>query len=495
MGYAGARNVAATRAQCPRPMVGLVHRDQEQLQMAIIETGTRDIRELDNRIRGYAIAPGEERWDDARSAWNLAAEQNPAAVVYPRDADDVAAIVRFAGDAGLQVTAQGTGHNGAAHGDRLADSILVKTSQMQGVSVDPVTRTARVAAGVLWQDVVPQAVAHGMLPLHGSSPDIGVVGYSLGGGIGYLGRKHGIATNSVTAIELVNADGELVRVDASHDPELFWALRGGGGNYGVVTAMEFELYPVESLYAGMMLWPVEESSRVYKRWRDWSETAPEEITSTARMIQFPEFPDVPEPLRGRHMFVFTAAYMGDPDTGRLLVDPLRELGPEMDMFAPMPLDALMRLHGDPEFPVPFASDHALIDSLPDVAIDDIVEMTGAGTGSPLLMVEFRQMGGAFARTPDGAGALDKVDATYVAFTGGMTPDEESHRFVDRAARDAMGVLAPYSRGRTYLNFSERITNTRSAYSVDTHRRLQAVKARVDADGLFHGNHRIDASAS
>jgi FAD/FMN-containing dehydrogenase len=476
-------------------MVALVHRDQEQLQMAIIDTGTRDIRELDNRIRGYALGPGEERWDDARQAWNLAAEQNPAAVVFPRDAGDVAAIVRFAAAEGLRVTAQGTGHNAAAHGDRLAESILVKTTQMQGVSVDPVARTARVSAGSLWQDLVPQAVEHGMLPLHGSSPDIGIVGYTLGGGIGYLGRKHGIATNAVTAIEIVTADGELVRTDASHDPELFWALRGGGGNYGVVTAMEFDLFPVESLYAGMMLWPVEESARVYKRWRDWTETAPEEITSMARMIQFPPFPDVPEPLRGRHMFVFSAAYTGDAEAGRLLVDPLRELGPEMDMFGPMPLDGLMRLHGDPEFPVPFASDHALIDSLPDVAIDELVETTGAGTGSPLLMVELRQMGGAFGRAPEGAGALDTVDANYVAFTGGLVMEPDALRVVERSAREAMGVLAPYSRGRTYLNFAERVTNTRSAYSVDTHRRLQAVKARVDSEGVFHGNHRIEASAS
>jgi hypothetical protein len=145
--------------------------------------------------------------------------------------------------------------------------------------------------------------------------------------------------------------------------------------------------------------------------------------------------------------------------------------------------------------VPFASDHSLIDSLPDVAIDEIVGMTGAGTDSPLLMVELRQVGGAFGRSSEGAGALDKIDANYVAFTGGLTPDEETHRVVEREAREAMGVLAPYSRGRTYLNFSERITNTRSAYSVDTHRRLQDVKVRVDANGVFHGNHRIEASSS
>jgi hypothetical protein len=461
--------------------------------MAIIETGIRDVRELDNRIRGYALAPGEERWDDARQAWNVAVDQHPAAIVFPRDADDVAAIVRHAASAGLRVTAQGTGHNAGAHGD-LSESILVKTTQMTSVSIDRDARIARVGAGALWQDVVPQASELGMAPLVGSSPDVGIVGYSLGGGIGYLGRKHGLATNAVTAIELVTADGELVRTDAHHDPDLFWALRGGGGNFGIVTAMEFELFPVESLYAGMLLWPVEESARVYRRWRDWTETAPDEVTSMARMIQFPPLPDVPAPLQGRHMFVLSAAYSGDVEAGARLLGPLRELKPEMDTFGPMPPAGLMRLHGDPEEPMPFASDHALVDSLPDQAIDDIVEVAGAGAGSPLMIVEFRQLGGALGRVPEGAGALEKVDGAYLAFTGGLAMEPEMGRAVERSARDAMETLAPYSRGRTYLNFSERPTNTRSAYSVETHQRLQAVKGRIDGAGLFHGNHRIDSAS-
>ena len=462
--------------------------------MAITDPTTHDVRALEGRIRGYALGPADDRWDDARQAWNLAVDQRPAAVVYPLDEADVSRTIDFARATGLRVTAQGTGHNAAAHGD-LSESILVKTSQMTATSVNPVSRIARVQAGALWQDVLPKASEHGLAALSGSSPDVGIVGYSLGGGIGYLGRKHGIQTNSVTAIELVTADGELVRVDADHDPELFWALRGGGGNFGVVTAMEFKLYPVESLYAGMMLWPVERAAEVYKRWRDWTDTAPDEVTSMARMLQFPELPEVPQPLQGRHMFVFSAAHLGDADSGAKLLDPLRELRPEMDMFAPMPPIGLMRLHGDPEGAASYASDHAMIDDLPDAAIDAIVGMAGAGTELPLAMVEFRQLGGALGRVPDGAGALEKMDAKFLAFTGGMVEGPESARAVERAARDAMGTLAPWNRGRTYLNFSDRVTNTRSAYSVATHRRLQAVKGRVDPDGVLHGNHRIEGCAA
>jgi FAD/FMN-containing dehydrogenase len=488
------RNVAATRAQWPSASLNLVHSDFRSTAMAIIETGTHQFDVLRDRLRGHVVPSDDPRYDEARLAWARAHEQHPAAIAYPADASDVVEIVDFARNAGLQVTAQGTGHNSGAHGDRLAESILVKTSELREVSVDAEARIARVGAGALWEDVVPVAAEHGLAALVGSSPDVGVVGYSLGGGIGYLGRKHGIATNAVTAIEIVTADGRLRRVDADHDADLFWALRGGGGNYGVVTAMEFRVFPVDELYAGMLLWPVEDAARVYKAWRDWTETAPDEVTSMARMIKFPPFPDVPEPLQGRHMMVVSAAFLGSAEAGAELLQPLRELGPEMDMFGPMPPEGLMRLHGDPEEPSAFASDHALIDELPDEAIDALVAQAGAGSESPLMIVELRQLGGALGRTPEGAGALDRIEGKFLAFTGALTIEPGSFEPAACAAREAMALLAPYSHGRTYLNFAERVTNTRSAYSVATHQRLQAVKEAVDGEGVFHGNHRIEPAA-
>src|SRR3954449_7126427 len=462
--------------------------------MAVIHESSTELRTLKAMSSGAVASPTDSGYDEARAAWNLAADQRPAAVAIPENESDIAFAVAYAREAGLRVSVQGTGHNPMPLGD-MSGSILIRTHRMRQVDVDPTARRARVQAGAIWSDVTVPASAHGLAPLSGSSPDVGVVGYSLGGGVGYLGRKHGIATNSVTAIELVTADGRLRRVDAEHHPDLFWALRGGGGNFGVVTAMEFRVYPVEELYAGMMLWPVEDSARIFKAWRDWTETAPDEVTSMARMIQFPPFPDVPEPLRGRHMMVLSAAFVGSAEGGAEVLQPLRDLGPEMDMFGPMPIEGLMRLHGDPEEPMAFSSDHAMIDALPDEAIDTIVAQAGAGTGSPLLMVEIRQMGGAMGRVPEGAGALDRIDGRFLAFTGGlhMAPGDPDR--VAGAARDLMAALAPYSHGRTYLNFAERVTNTRSAYSVETHQRLQAVKGRYDSEGLLHGNHRIEATAS
>ena len=225
--------------------------------MAVAHESSTELRTLKALSSGAVVSPADSGYDEARAAWNLAADQRPAAVAIPHNDTDVAFAVAYAREAGLRVSVQGTGHNPLPLGD-MAGSLLIKTSRMRRVDIDPGARRARVQAGAIWSDVAGPANAHGLAALVGSSPDVGVVGYSLGGGIGYLGRKHGIATNSITAIELVTADGEHVRVDASHDPDLFWALRGGGGNFGVVTAMEFKLYPVSSLYGGWLIWPWEQ---------------------------------------------------------------------------------------------------------------------------------------------------------------------------------------------------------------------------------------------
>ena len=233
--------------------------------MLITDPPGIDPSTLRNRMSGRVSAPGDIDWDEARQAWNIAVDQRPAAVATPHSTDDVIAIVDFANERGLRVTAQGTGHNAGAF-DTLANTILVKTQEMRGVEIDAEARVARVAAGALWIEVSEPASALGLAPLAGSSPDVGVVGYSLGGGASWLARKYGLSSNSVVAIELVTAGGELVRADAEHHADLFGALRGGGGNFGVVAHMEIRLYPLAEVYAGMMFWPWERSAEVLKAW-------------------------------------------------------------------------------------------------------------------------------------------------------------------------------------------------------------------------------------
>jgi FAD/FMN-containing dehydrogenase len=228
---------------------------------------------LRTAIDGELYVPGDSGYDAARMPWNVAIDQRPAAVAMPTSARDVTEIVLHARAVGLRVAVQGTGHNPGPLGD-LSDAILVRTAALDEVAIDPVRRTARVGAGAIWEQVVGPAAAHGLVALHGSSPDVGVAGYTLGGGVGWLARRHGLASDALTAVEIVLPDGRLVRTDRDTEPDLFWALRGGGGNFGVVTALEMRLLPLEEVVAGWLIWPWEESRRVLTAWTRWADAAP-----------------------------------------------------------------------------------------------------------------------------------------------------------------------------------------------------------------------------
>ena len=238
-------------------------------------------------------------WDQARSAWNLSVDQQPAAIGIPRTTEEVLALVRFAGERGMRVAPQATGHGAACLGS-LEDSLLLRTTKMRSVRVDPRSRAAWAQAGALWTDVTALAGGHGLAALAGSAPDVGVIGYTLGGGLSWLGRRYGLAANSIARAEVVTGDGRLLHVDADREPELFWALRGGGGSYGVVTALEFDLYPVSAVYAGAMLWPTAARRRGPRglELTGWPRS-PDEVTSVGRLLRIPPMPDLPPALSGR----------------------------------------------------------------------------------------------------------------------------------------------------------------------------------------------------
>jgi FAD/FMN-containing dehydrogenase len=457
--------------------------------MAVIQHSSTELRTLRALSRGDVVSPADSHYDEARAAWNLAADQRPAAVAFPEHESDVAFAMAYAREAGLRVSVQGTGHNPMPLG-AMSDSVLIRTNRMRQVDIDPAGRRARVQAGAIWSDVAAPANAHGPAALVGSSPDVGVVGYSLGGGIGYLGRKYGIQTNSVAAIELVTPEGQRVRTDAEHDPDLFWAMRGGGGNFGVVTAIEFRLYPVSSVYGGWLIWPWEDSQRVMERWVEWTRTAPDEVTSMARIMQLPPIPDVPEMLRGRQIVVVSAAFLGTKEDGESVLGPMRELRPEIDTFETMEPLGLSYLHGDPETPVPVLSDQGMVDDLPQSAIDTFAERAGPDAGTAPLMAELRHMGGAFARSAEGHGALSHIDGEYVLFAGGMPIDEQVGAAVERDSRELMEAMRSYGHGRNYSNFAERPVDAASFYSEGTYRRLREIRSRIDPDGLMRANHVI-----
>ena len=439
------------------------------------------------------IAPDDPRFDEARAAFNLAVDQRPAAVVLAESVDDVVEAVHYARDNGLRVAPQTTGHNAGAYAT-LEDTVLVKTTAMVGVELDVEARRARALAGSRWMHVTAELEGTGLTALHGSSQDVGVVGYSLGGGIGWLARKHGLQANSVTAVELVTADGELVRADAQHNADLFWALRGGGGNFGVVTAIEFELYPVDEVYAGWLIFPWERSAEVLKTWNALLPTFPDEITSIGRILQLPPLPEIPEALRGAQIVVIEAAFLGSEEDGGELLRPLRELGPIADTFAMAPPSVLHELHQDPRDPVPGASTTALLGNLDAAAIDSLVELVGPGSGSPFLSVELRHLEGALAHPAPGAGALATLNGAFAMFAVGIAMDEAVAAALHTHGERLISELAAHDRGR-YLNFTEVPTDTRIAYSEAAYARLEEAKAKWDADGLFSANHPINAGGN
>lgn len=441
------------------------------------------------------VKPGEERWDSARAAWNLAIDQRPAMVARPGNADEVAAVVNFARENGLRVAVQAEGHSAGALAGLGEDTLLVKTGRMTGAEIDAENRRARVGAAAKWRDVSALASPQGLAALSGSSAEVGIVGYTLGGGHGWLSRKYGLASNSVLAAELVTADGKLVRADRESEPDLFWALRGGGGNFGAVTALEFELFPVPELYAGMLAWPWDRTADVLHAWREWIPGLPDEMGTWARILQVPPLPDVPEPVRGRQLVVVEGAYLGGENAGGELLRPLRDLGPELDTFAAVPPAALGKLHMDPEDPVPFAGSGQMLDELPSAAIDAIVEAAGPGSGSPLLSFELRLLGGALTDAPPDAGALASLDHAVLTFGVGMVMDPDMGTAVNRHLDAVTDALTPWDSGVKYANFIDIPMDTRMCYPPDTFDRLQEVKARYDPDDVFRANHPVPCAAA
>ena len=436
------------------------------------------------------VLPDDPRYDEARSSFNLLVDQRPAAVAFPSDARDVADAVAYAQGLGLRVAPQATAHNQAPLGD-MEELLLVNVSRMQEIRVDPGARNVRVGAGVKWDRVAPRLSAHGLAGLHGSSPDVGIAGYSLGGGMGWLSRKHGLQTNAVTALELVTADGEHVRVDAEHEPELFWALRGGGGNFGIVTAIEFGVVEVDELYAGAYFFPVERADEVLHTWNSVRHSFPDELMSWASLLHFPPVPDVPAFARGRSYAVVMAAFLGSAAEGASLLRPLRELGPARDTFASVPPVVLGDLAMDPLDPVPFQSTSALLDELPPEAIDAVLAVAGpeSGRGPTVSMLQFRQMGGALARRTPGAGARATLPGDISMFALGAVFDEPMREAVHSALADVDGALQPYRAGH-YPNFVEEPADASAFFDPATWARLRAVKAAYDPADVFVGNHHI-----
>lgn len=414
--------------------------------------------------------PGDAGYDAARTPWNVAVDQRPAAVVFPRSTSEVAAVLTGASNAGLRVAVQGTGHNAGPLGP-LHGAVLLRTSAMTAVTVMPGGGRVRVQAGALWGDVVAAAGDHGCSVLHGSSPDVGVLGYSLGGGLGWYARSLGLQTNAITGAEVVTADGTVRRVDARSDPELFWALRGGGGNLGVVTELEFRTFGFSTAYAGMLVWDLAAAERVLSVYAEWAPGAPDAVTTSFRLLRVPPVEEIPATIRGRNLVVIDGAVLAGDDEAERVLTPLRGLTPEMDTFSRVPSSSLCRLHMDPEGPTPAVSRTATLTALPADAVGVLLAEAGPDADTSLLAVELRQLGGALARRAQGAGALPGVEGTFLLFAAALALDSATALRGEADAQGIIDALAAWRSERLYLNFVERDCDVSAGYDLAAWQRL------------------------
>lgn len=441
------------------------------------------VAQLADHCRGPVTLPNDPGYDAARQAWNLAADQRPLAVLHAEGIDDLAAVVRFAVRNGLRVAPQATGHGAGALGP-VDDAILVRTDRMRSVSVDPVARTARIAAGAQWNDVLARSAPYDLAPLAGSAGDVGVIGFHLGGGLSFLSRRHGLASRYLLSATVVLPTGDVRRVDADELPELLWALRGGSGAFCIVAEIEIALHPVRELSTGQLFWPIERAREVLLAWRDWCATAPDSITTSARLLRFPPDPALPEPLQGRAFVVIDGAFLGPHDTEDALLQPLRDLEPAMDLFGPSTITELTNLHMDPPQPMPVASSHVLLDAAPDDLIDRLLTIAGPGTDTALVAVELRQLGGAIAEGGDRRGATTGIDAAFALFAvavAGLVPadvlEPQLAAVVNAAGQHAAG---------TFPNFAEQ--PGAHTHRASANAELRRLRAEFDPGALLVAAH-------
>lgn len=445
------------------------------------EQGDEYLEQLQSEVCGVVLVYGDPGYDEARRAWNLNVDQHPAVIVVAEDPRDVVAAVRYARQTGLGIAVQSTGHGVVRAAN---DALLIVTAGLKDVQIDEGMNTARVEAGARWGEVLEKAQRVGLAPLLGSSPNVGVMGYTLGGGMGWLARKYGMALDSVLAFEVVTPDGRLVHASARENTELFWGLRGGGGALGIVTAMEINLYPVTSVYGGNLFYPAAMAKQVLTRYRDWVQTLPDAMTTSVVIMNYPPIPAVPEPLRGQTMVIVRGCFAGDVEEGKRLIDEWRAwCAPQIDAFRTMPFSEVASISMDPVNPMPSKHTGAWLWGLTDDAIDALVRGgVPQNEPLPLVFIELRHGGGAIARYDGEDAAFSHRMGVFNLFINGLTPTPEARDAFTRHTDVIKAQLQPVMTGGVYLNFlegEEARRRTQDGYSAEAYARLTALKTAFD----------------
>ncbi|MEV4534431.1 FAD-binding oxidoreductase [Asanoa sp. NPDC049518] len=432
-------------------------------------------------VSGAVLLAGDEGYDDERAVFNTSHELMPAVVVVPENAVDVQVAVTFAARHDRPVLVKTTGHQmvGTARG-----AVVISTHRMNDVTVDTAARTARVGAGVVWSEVIAEAAKAGLAPLNGSNPTVGVTGYTLGGGLSpTLGRSLGYAADHVRSLEVVTADGRLRHVDAESEPDLFWAMRGAKGNFGVVTALEFDLFPVPRLYAGALYFPGDRMAEVLRAWSAWHPRTPETMVSSFAVMRMPELPELPDTLAGKFVVSVRIAYNGTTADGERLVAPLRAVAPAvLDTVRDMPYTEVASIHSEPTEPLPYYERSITLREFPAAAQDALVSLVGPGSETTLVLAELRALGGAWDREPAVPNAVATRGLPYVMLGVASGAAEPVAELLDG--------LAPWKGDRRVVNnlAPEEATDGSAIYGPERFERLLAVKRAYDPGNLFRVGH-------
>ena len=444
------------------------------------------LAQLQEQLAGTAFQPSDDGYDAARMPWNLSfAGQFPALVVMAENVADISAAINFANEHDLGVALQATGHgvielaNGA---------LLINTANMNGVTINPAENTAYIEAGAIWGDVLGPAQEAGLAPLLGSSPGVGAVGYTLGGGMGWLVRKYGLAADNVRSFDVVTADGVQQRASATENSDLFWGLLGGRSTFVVVTGMEIDLFPVSMVYGGSLIYPAELARPILERYREWIKTTPEELSSSVALMNMPPLPFIPEMLRGKSVIMVRACDCSPLEEAEAHFQTWQE-GPEpiANFLGPMPFSQVEMISQDPQDPMPGYVTGVWIDALDDEVLDTLISHTYPTEGPPaLIFSEVRHVGGAKGRVAPGSNAVCHRQESLILETLGLTPSPEIYEQVVGYTNQYLQALEPHLNG-FYPNFiegSEAQKVLNQAFSPEATARLQALKAEYDPQNRF-----------
>jgi FAD/FMN-containing dehydrogenase len=451
------------------------------------------VHQLKSRFQGELILPGNQRYDSARAVFNAAIDRRPALIAWCSGPGDVIQAVNFAREENLLLAVRGTGHNVAGFAV-CDDGLVIDLSQMKGIKVDARARTVRVEGGCNWGEVNDALQPHGLAATGGFVSVTGVSGLTLGGGLGWLVRKHGLALDNLLSAEVVLADGRLVTASARENADLFWAIRGGGGNFGVVTSFEFRVHPVATVLAGIVLHPAAAAAGAIRRWRDLEATAPDESTQGALLFHLPDDPSAPPPLRGAAVVGLGGVYAGAVEEGEKVLRALREYGPPLaDKFQPMPYNDAQRM-ADFLWPAGLHGywKSSYLETLSDAAIDVVVDFF-ARVPSPRTVIVLEHNGdSAWDRVADSATAFGYRTWPYnIVVTSAWSDPKDAARNIGWT-RELFEALRPFRAPGAYVNYlggDEGADGLKAAYGAKLGR-LAALKAKYDPTNLFRMNQNI-----